>query len=251
MDLKDQYALVTGGAHRVGKGIVLALARAGANLVIHYGRSAEAALETAAEVEALGGDVMTMQADLADPAQIAAMFDAVQAQMGRLDVLVNSAASFQRQAFDEITVEDWDAVMAVNLRAPFLCTQYAARLMRARQRDRPALVVNIVDLGGIDVWPAYVQHGVSKAGLIHLTRIAARALAPDIRVNAVAPGPILPTPGLHDGAEGRAAWERTTQRIPLKRAGAPEEIGQAVVALAGNDYITGMTLHVDGGEHLL
>lgn len=250
MDLRGKVALVTGAAHRVGKAIAIALAREGANLVVHYGRSQKAAQQTSNEIVALGVEAFPIQAALSVPTQIETLFDAVQGRFGRLDVLVNSAASFHKQPFGEISLDDWDTVMAVNLRAPFLCTQHAARLMCVAERrsSETALIVNIADLSGIHSWPGYAHHGVSKAGLIHLTKVAARELAPDIRVNAIVPGPILPPPGLDSASE---KWQRITQRVPLARPGAPENIGQTVVFLAANDYITGAIIHVDGGEQLL
>jgi pteridine reductase len=248
MDLHNRVALVTGAAHRVGKAIALALAREGAHIVIHYGGSHDEAQRTQAEIAALGVETLVFSADLSDPAQIAALFEAVRGRFGRLDVLVNSASSFQKQPFDAVTAEDWDRVMAVNLRAPFLCSQQAARLMRASDRSAPALIANIIDLAGVYPWRSFVQHGVSKAGLLHLTRITARELAPEIRANALTLGPILPPPGMDEDSEH---WRAVCGWLPLGRSARVEEVGQAVVALAGNDYITGAELHVDGGEHLL
>lgn len=248
MNLEHKVALVTGGAHRVGKAIALALAQKGAHIVIHYGASADAARATAAEIAALGVRAIPLQADLRDPVQIEALFTAVEGEFGRLDVLVNSAASFAKQPFDAITVEDWDDAMQINLRAPFLCTQHAARLMRRAERpaDQPAAIVNIADLAGVFPWRNFVQHGVSKAGLIHLTHVSAKELGPHIRVNAVAPGPVLPPSSMDD-----AAWQRMGDHVPLQRTGHPDYVGQAVVFLAENDYITGALIPVDGGEHLV
>ncbi len=248
MDLRHKVALVTGSAHRVGRAAALALAREGAHIVIHYGQSDQAATQTAAEIAALGVETLTFSADLADPAQIAALFEAVQTRFGRLDVLVNSAASFQKQPFDAITPDDWDRVMAVNLRAPFLCSQHAAHLMRVSARQAPALIVNIGDLSGVYAWREFVQHGVSKAALRHLTHITARELAPDVRVNTLILGPVLPPPGMDPSSE---RWRHMTSNLPLGRSADPEEVGHAVVSLAHNDYITGAELFLDGGEHLL
>lgn len=250
MDLQNKVALVTGSAHRVGQAIALHLARAGASQVIHYGSSGEAAEQTAREVRALGVDAITVQADLRRPDSIETLFAAAAAHYGRLDVLVNSAASFTKQDFDAVTLDSWEDSMQTNLRAPFLCCQQAARLMRQTPRPihEPALIVNITDLSGFFPWRGYVQHGVSKAGLIHLTHICARELGPDVRVNAIAPGPILPPAGM---AENDPFWQNAGQRLPLRRTGSPEYVGQTVVFLAQNDYITGAVIPVDGGEHLL
>jgi NAD(P)-dependent dehydrogenase (short-subunit alcohol dehydrogenase family) len=248
MQLAGRVALVTGGAHRVGRGIALALARSGVQTAIHYGSSEMQARQTVQELAALGVAAFAMQADLADPAQIERLIRAVEEQFNRLDILVNSAASFTRQPFDAITAADWDHALAVNLRAPFLLSQQAAPLMRRSGRDAPGLIVNIADLSGVYSWQGYVQHGVSKAGLLHLTRITARELAPDIRANALVLGPVLPPPGM---AEDDPRWSEIRQSVPLKRSAAPDEVGQAVAALAENDFITGAELAVDGGERLL
>jgi NAD(P)-dependent dehydrogenase (short-subunit alcohol dehydrogenase family) len=250
MNLTGKVALVTGGAHRVGKAIALALAREGAHLVLHYGTSAGAAQQTAEEIAALGVDALPVQADLSDPAAIDALFQTVNDHFGRLDMLVNSASNFMKQPFDEITLDDWKDALQVNLRAPFLCTQRAARLMNMTPRpaDEPALIVNIADLSGVFPWSSFVQHGVSKAGLIHLTHITARELAPDIRVNAVVPGAVLPPVGMEPDSP---RWAYLGERVPLKRTGHPDYVGQTVIFLAKNDYITGAVIPVDGGEHLI
>jgi pteridine reductase len=242
MELAGKIVLVTGSALRLGKGIALALAREGAHLVIHYGGSEAEALQTAAEVRVLGVEAITVQADLADPSAITRMFDAVREYFGRLDVLVNNAASFHKVSFEETSLEIWDQVMAVNLRAPFLCIQQAAPLMR----PEGGLIVNISDLAGVYAWQGFTAHGVSKAGIIHLTKQAARELAPDIRVNAIVPGPILPAPGMP-----LDIWKSLADEVPLKRTGNPEHIAQTVIFLAHNDFLTGDTLTVDGGEALL
>jgi NAD(P)-dependent dehydrogenase (short-subunit alcohol dehydrogenase family) len=250
MELQDKVALVTGGAHRVGKAVALALAREGMHVVVHYGTSEAAARETVAEIKSLGVRALPVRADLRDPAQIQALFATVKAEFGRLDVLVNSAASFVRQPFDEIGLDDWKDVLQVNLRAPFLCTQHAARLMRAvvRPPDEPAAIINIADLSGIYPWRGYVQHGVSKAGLLHLTKVTAYELAPAIRVNAIVPGAVLPPPGVDPQGE---TWVNLGARTPLGRTGHPDYVAQTAVFLARNDYITGAAIPVDGGEHLV
>jgi pteridine reductase len=250
MELEGKVALVTGGGRRLGKGITEALASAGCVIVIHYGRSREVAEATVRELEERGCEALCLGADLAEVDQIANLFERIEERLGRLDILVNSAASFEKRSLTEITVDAWERVMAVNLRAPFVCTQHAVRLMRAAQRPvgQSAAVINIGDLSGVSAWPGYAHHGVSKAGLLHLTTVAARELAPEIRVNAVIPGPILPPP---DADETDPDWQRLAGRLPLARAGQVAEVGAAVRFLAANDFITGETLRVDGGEHLL
>lgn len=250
MNLDGSVSLVTGSARRLGKQIAVSLAHRGSRIAVHYGSSEEAARETADELRGLGVEAEPMGADLARPAEIERLFELVEERFGQLDVLVNSAASFERGPFEAITHEQWDDVQAVNLRAPFLCLRRAAALMRRRPRPAgaPAAVINIADLSGLVPWSEQAHHGASKAGLLHLTRLAARDLAPDVRVNAVVPGAILPPPGM---SLDDPAWRRTVDRLPLRRAGEPAEVGQAVAFLAANDFITGATLVVDGGESLL
>jgi pteridine reductase len=246
VSLDGRLALVTGAGHRLGRAIALALAEAGADVLVHYRSSADLARRTAESVRALGREADLIAADLSVPADIDELFDAIEGAHGGLDVLVNSAASFESAPIEDIQAEAWDRVMAVNLRAPFLCIRRAAPLLRARAH--PGAVVNIADLSGLVPWRGFAHHSVSKAGLIHLTKAAAKELGPRIRVNAVLPGPILPPPGESPDSE---EWRRRGDRLPLGRTGDPADIGSAVVFLAASDYITGEALAVDGGEHLL
>lgn len=256
MKLLDTVALVTGAGHRLGRAIAIRLAEAGCHVIVHYGRSREAAGATAEAVRERGREAVALPADLARPDDIETLFCAVQERFGRLDALVNSAASFDRRPFEEITVEQWDAVQAVNLRAPFLCSQHAACLMRetADRRDArgepgaPGSIVNLGDLAGVTTWRGYAHHGVSKAALLHLTKASARELAPDVRVNAIVPGPILPPAGEDPESD---AWQAKGDRVPLGRPGRPSHIADSVVFLSSNDYVTGEILFVDGGERLL
>jgi len=250
MNLQGRVALVTGGGRRLGRAISEALASAGCNLLLHFGHSREEAESAAAELAALGVAADCVGADLAEVDQIDAMFARVEERYGGLDVLVNSAASLHRRSLAEMEPREWDEVMAVNLRAPALCIQRAAPLMRSKVRanSSPGAVINIADLSGVVPWPGYAHHGVSKAGLLHLTRIAARELAPVVRVNAVVPGPVLPPPGESSDSE---EWRKLIRRLPAGRGGQGAEVGAAVVFLAQNDFVFGETLFVDGGEHLL
>lgn len=257
MELRGKVALVSGAAHRVGKAIALALAHEGAHVIVHYGGSAEAAQQTSREIAALGVEAVPIQADLHDPVQIEALFGQVRERFGRLDVLVNSASNFIKEPFDQIRPESWQDALDVNLTAPFLMIQQAARLMNASVKNapgtvnrpaagNPAAIINISDLAGLHPWRNFMQHGISKAGLLHLTRSAAYELAPTIRVNAIIPGAILP-PAHMDGER----WDRMGDRVPLKRTGHPGYIQQTVLFLVTNDFITGAVIPVDGGEHLL
>lgn len=233
-------ALVTGGAVRVGRAIAVALAGAGYDIVLHYHTSAEPAARTAEALRAGGARVETSEADLTDPRQIPRPFQAALEALGGLDLLVNSAAIFPRVDPLVATAEDWDRVFALNARAAFLCSQEAARRM-----ERGA-IVNIVDTGASQAWPAYVPYVASKAALVSVTRGLAAAFAPRIRVNAVAPGPVL----LPEGADGEAEREAAARRTAMGRVGTPEDVAEAVLYLARARYVTGEVLRVDGGQHL-
>jgi len=242
-------ALVTGGGRRVGRAISESLAASGLAVAVHYGRSREAAEATAASLrEAHGVPTWTFQADLAAPDEIGGLFERVRDVCGRLDVLVNSAASFDHAPLAAIDAPRWDRAQAVNLRAPHLCIREARELLAASAAaGGAAAVVNIADLSGVVPWRGYAHHGASKAGLLHLTRCAALELAPAIRVNAVVPGAILPPAG--EPADS-PAWRAAGERLPLRRTGDPADVGAAVVFLATASFVTGEVLFVDGGEHL-
>lgn len=250
METRQKWALVTGAAKRLGRSIALGLARSGANVVVHHGHSSQEAEETARDIEDLGVEAVPVQADLEDPAAVESLFETIASRCGRLDILVNSAASFRRQPLPDISVDDWDSVISLNLRAPWLCLRQGGALMKASggNDSERGVVVNISDLTGVRPWLGYSHHGVSKAGLIHLTRIAARELAPEVRVNCVVPGAILPPPGMSVEDPG---WKEKADILPLKRTGSPEAIVEAVLFLVRNSFVTGSVLVVDGGEQLL
>ena len=250
MNLQGKIALITGGGRRLGLGITEALAAAGCRVIIHYGHSRHEAEATAETLRAKGSEAVCLSGDLTEAGQIETMFEEVRDRFGRLDLLVNNAANFHKQGLENLETTDWDRVMGVNLRAPFLCMRSAAPLLRiaAASDSSPSSVVNIADLSGLDAWPGYAHHGASKAGLLHLTRVAAREMAPQIRVNSVIPGPILPPLGADTTDAG---WLGLVARIPMARSGIPAEVGAAVVFLAESDFITGESIAVDGGEHLL
>lgn len=248
MNLHQKTALVTGGAQRLGRAMALALAARGCSVVLHYGRSEEAAAETVKAIEALGVSAWLLQADLSRGEEIERLVAETRAAAGRLDLLVNSAATFLRRPFEEISLAELDAVLAVNFKAPFLLSQRVAPLMRRSERAEPGLIVNLVDHASDQAWPGYSHHGAAKAALTQLTRITARELAPHIRVNAILPGAVLPAPGVTTESE---AWRTVGERLPLARTGAPTDVGQALVYLAENDFVTGSVLTVDGGESLV
>ena len=229
-------ALVTGAAHRLGKAFALTLARQGFDIVLHYHRSADAARQTQAEIESVGSRVILIQADLTDPVQIESLLS----NLDSLDILVNSAAFMQARNVETLTVENWDTALDLNLRAPFLLARECAKKM-----TRGGLIVNITDVGAQKAWSRYPSYTVSKAALESLTKILARALAPTVRVNAIAPGFVLQSDIVTD-----EEWQRLINRIPLKRAAQPEEVASALEFLLKNEYITGQTIVVDGGYSL-
>lgn len=244
MELTGKTALVTGAAHRIGKAIALELASRGASIVVHYGGSEAEAEATAIEIESRGVSAWPVQADLRSPEQIDGLFAKVHELTSDLAVLVNSAASFESAPFSQIDGSNWDEVMALNLRAPFLCSQRAASAMSL---TGGGAIVNIADLSAFRPWKGFAHHGTSKAALIHLTLASARELAPEVRVNCVVPGAILPPPGVSESSD---SWRRRGESIPLGRTGSTAEIAKAVAFLACHEFITGAVLPVDGGEHL-
>lgn len=234
-------AVVTGAAHRVGRGIALALAQKGYAIGLHYHRSAEAARQTAAEIEALGAPVRLLPADLRQEAEIVALFAQVAACGLPLRALVNSAGVMQRGDLRTLRTEDWDATLDLNLRAAWLCAREAAPLMQAG-----GAIINLTDSGAGRAWSGFPAYIVSKAGLESLTRLLARSLAPGIRVNAVAPGLLLRSENVTE-----EDWQRLVRRLPLQAPGTLESVSQAVLFLLENEYITGQTIVVDGGYQLV
>ena len=233
-------ALVTGAGKRVGRAIALAVAEAGARVAVHYNTSASGARETVRLIRAVGGDAFAVRADLSRSGAPSALVSDVMKYFGRLDLLVNSAASMKRTPLARVSERDWDEVFALNLRAPFFCCVAASKAMGRRG----GAIVNISDHMGFESWPEYVPHGVSKAGVAGMTRALAAALAPRVRVNAVAPGFVLAPDGY--SAAKRRAFAKAT---PLGRIGTPDDVAAAVVYFATAPFVTGEILFVDGGRH--
>lgn len=194
----------------------------------------------------MGVDAFAVQGDVGRPEGVEQIFTGVREHFGRLNILVNSASIFQKRGLLEVTYEEWQQTMAVNLTGPFLCTQAAAELMR-QNTPSGGCIVNICDRGVDSPWPEYAHHGVSKAALWSLTQVSAVSLAPDIRVNAVIPGPVMKPAGRNMSDE---AWEAVGKTLPLQRVGAAEDVARAVAYLATEDFLTGTLIHVNGGEHL-
>ena len=230
-------ALVTGAAHRLGKVFALTLARQGFDILLHYHHSEEDALRTKAEVESTGRIGVVVRADLTDPVQISDLVS----KIDTLKVLVNSAAFMPSGNVDMLSMENWDNSLDLNLRAPFLLAQQVSERMKSG-----GLIVNITDVGAQKTWSRYPSYTVSKAALESLTRILARALAPEIRVNAIAPGFVL-----QSEIVSAEEWQRLIKRVPLKRPARTEEIASALEFLLKNEYITGQTIVVDGGYSLI
>ena len=240
MRLDGRVALVTGAGRRLGRALALGLAGRGARVAVHYNGSEAGARETVGEIRRGGGEAEPFQEDMSRPGAPERLVAAVADGLGALHVLVNSAAVMQRTPIGSVTVADWDAMFALNLRAPFFAAQAAAAHMGGG-----GVIVNIADLAAFETWPGYVPHGITKAGVVQMTRALARALAPAVRVNAVAPGAVL----LPDEWDESAA-ARLQGTTPLRRLGSPGDVVQAVLYLIDADYVTGEVLLVDGGRHV-
>jgi 3-oxoacyl-[acyl-carrier protein] reductase len=243
-DLHNKVVCVTGAARRVGREIALEVARNGADLVIHHSNSDADAASAAAEIRAMGRDALIVKGDQSKPDDVARFFDAIRSHYGRLDVLVNSAATFRRTPLLHISYDEWQSVLGINLSGPFLCTQHAARLMI--DGGHGGAIINISDNSGLHPWKDRPHHSVSKAGVIMLTQVSALNLAPHhIRVNCIVPGPVLRPAG-----EPEDVLVEIARALPLGRIGHPSNIAHACVFLATNDFTTGAILRVDGGEGL-
>ncbi|MGA2821075.1 MAG: SDR family oxidoreductase [Anaerolineales bacterium] len=242
MDLSGKAALVTGGGIRLGKGIALALAGQRVRVVVHYNRSGAGAEDTVQQIRALGVEAVAIQADLAlagmAPDLIRRAIDA----LGPLDFLINSAAIFDADSPTGMTEASWDEQFAVNLKAPFfLSLAFAAQV----GRERRAHVLNVADASVGRPAPAHLIYRLTKAALVHMTKDLAIALAPNIQVNAIAPGAILPPVG-----QGQAYMDELAKKIPALRVGSPEELAKALLYLLHSDFVTGEIIYVSGGAHL-
>ena len=245
MDLSGRVVLITGGK-RMGLAVASAFAVGGADVALAYNRSRADAEQAAAAVEAVGRRAIVSQADLSCPDDCAQLVNAAAARLGRLDILVNMASVYARTAYDELTEEDWDRGLAVDLKASFLCSRAAVPHMRAQAGGRIVNFADWVAASGRPRYPGFLPYYVAKRGVIALTEALALELAGDqILVNAVAPGPIRPPEGLDETAV--AVVEQAT---PLGRWGGDEAVVRAVLALVETDFMTGETVRIDGGRHL-
>jgi NAD(P)-dependent dehydrogenase (short-subunit alcohol dehydrogenase family) len=239
LPLEGRVALVTGGAKRIGRSIVEKFAAEGADIVLNYAASKPEAESLAADIRKLGRRALPIAANVAVKKEVQQMFQKIEGEFSRLDILVNNAGMFSAADFLDLTEEQWDAIMSTNLKAQFLCAQAAAPLLKKSGHGR---IINISSLGGMLPWPKFTHYCVSKAGVIMLTRCLARALAPEILVNSVAPGTIQ-FPGEGPDAD-------YIRRAPLHRTGKGSEIADAVFFFATTEFVTGQILAVDGGRSL-
>ena len=243
--MEGKVVLITGGAKRVGATICRRLHRAGASIMLHFRASAGEARLLQAELNHVRAhSVALIQADLLDVAKLPSLVEQTVQTFGRLDALVNNASTFYQTAIGEIGMEDWNDLIGANLQAPLFLSQAAAPALKKSQ----GAIVNITDIHAERPLKSYVVYSVAKAGLVGLTRSLARELAPDVRVNAVAPGPILwPDEEVFD----ELARQRIISHTPLKREGTPDDIAKAVQYLLSDaPYVTGETINVDGGRHI-
>ncbi|MGH8012161.1 MAG: SDR family NAD(P)-dependent oxidoreductase [Candidatus Binataceae bacterium] len=243
MELRAKVALVTGASKRVGRTIAIELAARGAIAAIHYHSSRAEAEQTVAIIVQSGGKARAFFADLEQLADIEAMVAAVLTEFGRLDILANNASVFYRKPLEELTERDWDLNLDTNLKAPFFLSKFAGVAMR---RQGAGKIINIGDWAGIRPYNNYLPYTVSKAGLIGLTRALAKALAPEVQVNCVALGPVMP-PDDYETEER----ERLRNATLTKTLGSPKDVARAVLFLCeGTDFATGSTLLLDGGRLL-
>jgi pteridine reductase len=241
MDLHNRVALVTGGAVRLGRALALALGNAGLHLAIHYHTSASEAESVLSQVRANGVKAVGVQADLSIPGAAQSVMEKATAEFGMVDILVNSAAIFKPGTWRETTDTDWDAHLAVNLKAPFFLSQAFARALG----DRRGHIINIADWRATRPGVGYMAYTFAKAGLVAMTQSLALAMAPNIQVNAIAPGAVLPPPG-----KGEEYLEALAARVPLKRHGSPEDVAEAMLYLLRSDFTTGELVYVTGGQQL-
>lgn len=243
MDIQGKSALVTGGAVRVGRAISLGLAKAGAEVAVHYNKSKDEAQRTVSEIEAFGGQAFAIQGDFRKIPEVERVVSDSAAETGRLDILINNAANYFRTPIGEVTEVGWDTLFHLNVKAPFFCAQFAASFMKKQASGK---IINIADVAGISPWPDFIAYSASKAGLISITKGLAKALAPDVQVNAIASGTVL----IHEEASEKYKRQVADQTL-LKRVGKPEDIVNTVLfLLQGSDYVTGTVVTVDGGRLL-
>ena len=242
MELKRKTALVTGGAKRVGHEIALGLAKKGVNVLLHYNTSQSEAQGTASKIKALGVDCLLFKADLAKRDDVAKLLKEISGQPHGVDILVNNASRFYKTSLETVKESDWDELMDINLKAPFLLSKEIGNKMAASNGGK---IINIADWSGFRPYKNYLPYCTSKGGLITMTKALARDLAPKVQANAIAPGPVLLPPDFTEEEK-----EKAIKKTLLGHEGTPQDIANAVIFLAENDYINGIVLTVDGGRSI-
>jgi pteridine reductase len=243
MELEGKVAIVTGAAVRLGRAQALAMAKRGVHLVIHYNTSSGAADEVVRQIQAMGGKAIAVQADLSQPMRAADIVERAVTHFGHVDILVNSASVFEPGSWQDTTEENWDRHFDINLKSPFFLSQAFAKQIIPEQRGH---IVNLADWRAVSPGTDHVAYTLTKAALVAMTKSLAQSLAPQIQVNAIAPGLILPPPG-----KGPEYLDQRAPQIPLHRTGTADEIAKALLFLLQSDFVTGELLCITGGEHLL
>jgi len=243
MKIKGKAVVLTGGAKRLGRAMVLALAKKGARLAIHYNRSDVEAKDTLKEVEKVGGEGILIKADLMDEGGVGSIIEQAKNHFGLVDILINNAAIFEPGSFADTTSENWDRHFAVNLKAPFLLSQAFARQIPGEGTGK---IIHVTDWRGLKPGVSHFAYTITKSALISMTKSMAKVLAPGITVNSIALGAILPPEGADENH-----FARKIETIPLKRTGTPSDVIAVLqFLLEGSDFLTGTTILVDGGESL-
>lgn len=250
MKIQGKTALITGGAHRVGKALTMMLAQAGANVVVNYNSSADEASKTVDEAKALGVDALAIQCDVSDYHSVQKMCQQIEDHFAGVDIIINAASLFGKTSFPSDkpdAIEMWQRVTRISIDGAFyVCNSLVPSMQRrAKENNDNGVIINIVDLSVWQPWHNFTAHAVGKAGLMALTHQLALELAPTIRVNAIAPGAVLPPPGY-----GEARIAESSKRIPLQRWGSAEDVAHAARYLLEANYVTGEVIVVDGGERI-
>lgn len=243
MQIKDSVILITGAATRVGREVALYFAERGAHLSFSYYLPDEPWQQTRDEIEAFGVKSLATQVEIRDQSQVDNLVAETERKLGRINVLINNASIWLKTPFLEISEQDWDLSLDVNLKGVFLASQAAASRMLV---NGSGLIINITDLSAFQVWPGYAHHAASKAGLVALTKSMAYELAPTIRVNAIAPGTVLLPP---NPTPAKVEW--AIEKSVLKRVGTPANVAQVAQLFMENEFITGAIYQVDGGRSLV
>jgi NAD(P)-dependent dehydrogenase (short-subunit alcohol dehydrogenase family) len=243
MEIENSVVLITGAAVRVGRTAALYLAERGAQIAFSYYLEDEPWEKTLKDIEAFGKPGLAVQAEMKSAASIQNLIDLTMDKFGRIDVLINNASVWLKAPFEEITEAEWDLAMDVNLKGPFLASQKVAPIMRAQDQG---LIINITDLSAFQTWCDYAHHAASKAGLVSLTKSMAVELAPEIRVNAIAPGTVMLPENCSDE---KRTWAE--EKSLLKRVGSPEDVAELIEFLISSEFTTGSVYFVDGGRALV